>query len=289
MAFRLTAERLQSLPAILLGTAIYAFGLHFFVIPNQLMEGGLTGVALLLNYIFGFPPSITTLVLNVPLFVVGWKALGKEPMFFTIIGTFALSFFLWLIERFIKNGWLTPFHTEQDFFLAAAYAGVSLGVGLGLVFRYGGTTGGVDIIARIGQQRKGWSMGQVILLFDVCVIGASLFFIPIVKILYTLVAVFIASRVIDIIIQGAYAARAFTIITDHAEAMVAAISRETDRGATIIPAVGGFSGAKKNVVYCVVYRQEMRRLRDITRSIDPHAFVIINEVNDVLGEGFRPE
>jgi uncharacterized membrane-anchored protein YitT (DUF2179 family) len=282
-------DKLRSLPPIVLGTAIYAFGLHYFVISNRLMEGGLTGVALLLNYVFELPPSVTTLAMNVPLFILGWRVLGREAMLLTIFGTLSLSFFLWLMERLIVYGWLNPFHTERDYFLVTAYAGLTLGIGLGIVFRYGGTTGGADIIARIAHKRKGWSMGQVILWIDVLVIGCSLLFIPKEKILYTFVVVFIASKVIDIIIEGAYAARTFTIITDHAEALVSAIAQETDRGATIIPAVGGFSGTHKNVVYCVVYRHEMRQLRELIRHIDPKAFIIINEAHDVLGEGFKPE
>jgi uncharacterized membrane-anchored protein YitT (DUF2179 family) len=281
--------KLQALFPIWLGTAIYAFGLHYFIIPNQFMEGGITGLALLFNYIFHFPLSVTTLLINIPLFIIGWTIFGKKTMLLTIFGTSSLAFFLWVMEWLTHIGWLVPFQTEQDYFLVAAYAGLTLGVGLGIVFRYGGTTGGTDIIARIVQQWKGWSIGQVILLIDALVIGSSLFFIPKEKILYTFVAVFITSKVIDIIIEGAYAAHAFMIITDHAESVVGAISLQIDRGATLIPATGGFSKKSKSIVYCVVYRQELKRLKDLVRSIDPRAFIIINEVHDVLGEGFKPE
>jgi len=274
---------------IILGTAIYAFGLHYFVISNELMEGGITGIALLLNYIFGFAPSATTLIVNIPLFYLGWKVLGKETMYNTIIGTVSLSFFLWIMERLIGKGWLVPFRTEHDYFLVTAYAGLTLGLGLGLVFRYGGTTGGSDIVATIGQRWSGWSMGRVILIFDTIVIGSALFFLPKEKILYTFVVVFITTKVIDIIIEGAYAARAFTIITDHAEQIVEKISELTDRGATLVPAVGAYSRTHKNMVYCVVYRHEMKKLKDIARSVDPRAFIIITEVHDVVGEGFKPE
>jgi uncharacterized membrane-anchored protein YitT (DUF2179 family) len=282
-------KRLQSMLPICLGTAIYAFGLHYFVISNELMEGGITGIALLLNYIFKIPLSITTLIINIPLFYVGWKILGKDTMIYTMVGTLSLSFFLWVMEWLISTGWVVPFRSQHDYFLATSYAGLTLGVGLGIVFRYGGTTGGSDIIARIGQKWKGWSMGQVILLFDSIVIGSSIFFIPMEKILYTFVVVFITTKVIDIMIEGAYAAHAFMIISDHAEDIATAISIRTDRSATIIPAVGGYSKAHKDVVYCVVYRTEMKRLKDLIRSVDPRAFIIINEVHDVLGEGFKPE
>ncbi|MUG71751.1 MULTISPECIES: YitT family protein [Paenibacillus] len=271
-----------------MGTAVYAFGLHYFVISNEFMEGGITGIALLLNYIFGFPPSLTTLVINIPLFVLGWRVLGKSSMFYTIAGTLLLSFFLWLMEHFIRVGWIEPFRTEHDFFLVSAYAGLTLGIGLGLVFRYGGTTGGSDIVARIAHKLKGWSVGRIILFSDAIVLALSLFFLPKEKIMYTLVAVFITTKMIDIFIEGAYAARAFTIISERADRLADEITNSLDRGVTLFPAIGAFSKQSKNVVYCVVARSEMRRLKDLVRAVDPRAFIIITEVHDVVGEGFKP-
>jgi uncharacterized membrane-anchored protein YitT (DUF2179 family) len=280
-------DRMTSLLAITLGTAIYAFGLHYFVISNELMEGGVTGISILLNYVFGIPLSISTLVLNIPLFYLGWRMFGKDSMFYTIYGVISLSFFLWIVEWLIRYKWIMPFQTTQDYFLATLYAGVTLGAGLGLVFRYGGTTGGSDIAARIGHKLRGWSMGQVILYIDVIVIGVSLFYIPKEKVLYSLVAVYISSRMIDYITEGAYAAKAFTIISDHAEQLASTISKELNRGVTLFPAKGAYSGQSKEVVYCVIYRQESRRLREIIKGIDPTAFIIIDEVHDVVGEGFK--
>ncbi|WP_141501480.1 YitT family protein [Paenibacillus luteus] len=274
---------------ILLGTAIYAFGLHYFVIPNQLMEGGVTGIAVLLNYAANFPLSVSTLVLNIPLFFLGWRALGRGQMMYTLIGIVALSGFLALMEQLIDHKWLIPFTSSYDYMLAALYAGVTLGTGLGIVFRFGGTTGGVDIVARILSRSKGISMGQIILTFDALIIGISLFYISIEKVLYTLVTVFIASKLIDFIQDGAYAAKAFSIISEHGEAIAATITQELERGVTLIPAKGAFSGQQKEIVYCVVQRQEIRRLKLIVRNIDPRAFIVINEVQDVLGEGFKEE
>jgi uncharacterized membrane-anchored protein YitT (DUF2179 family) len=287
MELQQRSGRLQTVIPIMLGTAIYAFGLHYFVISNELMEGGITGIALILNYVFHIPLSYSTLAINIPLFYLGWKLFGKESMFYTIVGTVSLSVFLWIMELLINSGWIVPFQSRQDYFLATAYAGVTLGIGLGIVFRYGGTTGGSDIIARIGHKYKGWSMGRMILVFDLTVIGSSLLFIPKEKVLYTFVAVFIASKTIDVIMEGAYSAKAFTIISEKAEALTETITREMDRGATILPALGAYSRKTKHVVYCVVYRYEMKRLKDIIRSVDPAAFVIINEVHDVVGEGFK--
>ncbi|MED5017735.1 YitT family protein [Paenibacillus chibensis] len=272
---------------IILGAAIYAFGLLYFIIPNQLMEGGVTGVTVLLNYAFSIPPALSTLVLNIPLFLLGWKILGGKQMVYTGVGIGSLTFFLWLFEKWIKAGWISPFQTERDYILAALYAGVTLGAGLGVVFRFGGTTGGSDIIARICNRKFGWSMGQVILGIDIIIIGASLFFIPRERILYTFVAVFISSKVIDFIQEGAYAAKAFTIISDNAPEIADLITVEMERGVTLIPAIGAYSKQAKHMAYCVVARHEIRRLNEIVKSIDPRAFVIINDVHDVLGEGFK--
>lgn len=272
---------------ISIGTAIYAFGLHYFVLPNELMEGGLTGISLLLHYSLDLPISVTTLVLNIPLFILGWKTIGRSAMLYTVLGAVALSFFLRVMEIGIERGWIVPFRTEQDFFLSTLYAGLTLGIGLGIVFRFGGTTGGTDIIASLLSKTRGWSIGQVILAVDVLVIGTSLLYIPKEKVMYTLVAVFVASRTIDFITEGAYSAKAFTIMSSDGELIAETITRELERGVTLFPAKGAYSQASKNVVYCVVSRQETRRLKTIVKRIDPNAFIVISDVHDVLGEGFK--
>jgi len=272
---------------ILVGTAIYAFGLLYFIIPNQLMEGGVTGVTILLKYAFGISPSISNLLLNIPLFLLGWRILGGRQIIYTGIGIGSLSFFLWIFEKMMESGWIKTFAT--DYILASLYAGVTLGAGLGIVFRFGGTTGGSDIVARILGKKYGFSMGQIILTIDVIIIGLSLFYVAIENILYTLVAVFIASRVIDFIQEGAYAAKAFTIISDRAPEIADTITKEMDRGVTLIPAIGAYSKQAKHMAYCVVSRTEIRRLNGIAKSIDPRAFIIISDVHDVHGEGFRED
>jgi uncharacterized membrane-anchored protein YitT (DUF2179 family) len=280
---------LRTILPILIGTSIYAFGLHMFLIPNHFMEGGVTGVAILLNYTFGFAPSVTTLVLNVPLFIIGWRLIGRRAIYYSLFGTLALSFFLWIMEMFIEKQMIVPFSTDQDLLLASLYAGAFIGAGLGIVFRFGGTTGGSDILARVGYKLKGWPMGRSLLWIDTCVIGLSVFYLPWDKLLYTLIIVFVAAKIIDIIQQGAYAAKAFTVITENGTKIADFVTREIDRGVTLLPAKGAFSNTKKEIVYCVVSRQEVRRLQTMIQALDPKAFMIISEVQDVLGEGFRRE
>lgn len=274
---------------ITFGAALYAFGLQCFVVPNQLMEGGVTGIAVLLNYIFEFPLSLTTLLINIPLFLLGWRMLGGKKMILTIYGSTALSLFLALFESSDITHKMIEYTSGYDYMLIVLYAGVTLGTGLGIVFRYGGTTGGIDIIARILSRWRGYSMGQLILVFDGIIIGVSIFYISLDKILYTLVMAFIASKMIDFIQNGAYSAKAFSIITDKGDEIANKITIDLERGVTIVPALGAYSGKNKKVVYCVVQRSETHRLREIVRNIDPRAFIVINAVQDVLGEGFKED
>lgn len=284
-----TVGVIKQLIPITIGAALYAFGLQCFVIPYQLMEGGVTGIAVLLNYIFSFPMSITTLIINIPLFLLGWKILGRKKMVFTIYGSLALSAFLALFEKNKQLTSIISFENGYDSMLIVLYAGVTLGAGLGIVFRYGGTTGGIDIIARILSRWRGYSMGQIILVADTIIIGISVFYISLDKILYTLVMVFIASKMIDFMQNGGYSAKAFSIITDRGEPIADKITAEMDRGVTIMPAKGAYSGTTKKVVYCVVQRSETHRLKQLVRSIDPSAFIVIHEVQEVLGEGFKED
>ncbi|CAM3945166.1 YitT family protein [Cohnella lubricantis] len=289
MNFKWTRETIRTWLMMALGAALYAFGIEYFILPNLLMEGGVTGITVLLQYAANLPPSITTIVINLPLFVIGWRKLGRESMIYTIGGTLMLSLFLWIWEQLIERGWLVPFKTSQDFILVVLYAGVTLGAGLGLVFRSGGTTGGVDIIARIVHRWRGWSMGQIILAMDIVILGSALLFIPKEKVLYTLVSVFISSRVIDFIQEGAYAAKAFNILCKEPEKLASIITKELERGVTLLPAIGAYSGTNRMMVYCVVSRFEIRKLKSLVRQHDRQAFIVIADVHDVLGEGFRDE
>lgn len=267
---------------ILLGSAIFGFGLVNFNMQNNLAEGGFTGITLLLYFLFNIDPSYSNLVLNVPLFFVGWKLLGRTSFYYTILGVISLSVFLWVFQRFPVDMPL-----KDDMTLAALFAGVFIGVGLGIIFRYGGTTGGVDIIARLVQKYIGWNMGKTMFLFDFLVIITSLiYYLTYTEAMYTLVAVFVAARVIDFIQDGAYAAKGATIISARNEEISAKIMQEMDRGVTILKGQGSYSKQETNVLYCVVSKNEVFRLKQVITSVDPYAFVTVSDVHDVLGEGF---
>lgn len=273
--------RFKNIFFILLGAAIYSFGIVHFNMQNNLGEGGFTGVTLLLYFLWELDPAITYFVLNLPIFFIGWKMLGKNTFLYTLIGTSAVSVFLAVFQIYEFN-----ISLQNDMMLASLFAGVFIGVGLGVIFRFGGTTGGVDIIARLVNKYFGWSMGNTIFLFDLIVITSSVFLIlDLAQGMYTLVAVYVGARVLDIIQEGAYLAKGATIISNHSEAIAKQILT-MDRGVTILNGRGSFSGETRSVLYCVVARNEIVRLKNIIHSIDPHAFVTISTVQEVQGEGF---
>jgi uncharacterized membrane-anchored protein YitT (DUF2179 family) len=267
---------------ILLGAAIYSFGFVHFNIQNELGEGGFAGITLILFFLFNWDPALMNLLLNIPLFIIGWKLLGRKVFLYTIIGTVTVSVFLkiFLVYEIQIN-------LHEDLFLATLFAGVFVGIGLGIIFRYGGTTGGVDIIARLVQKYSGWSMGKTMFLFDAVVIVLSrLTFLDNRTMMYTLVAVFVGARVIDFVQEGAYSGRGALIISDSQEQIASRIAVEMDRGITILRGYGHFTKEEREVLYCVVPKNEIVRLKNIINSVDPHAFVSLIEVHDVMGEGF---
>ncbi|WP_249668888.1 YitT family protein [Bacillus altitudinis] len=273
--------RLKNIVFILIGSAIFSFGLVHFNMQNNLAEGGFTGITLLLYFLFHIDPSISNLVLNIPIFFIGWKMLGRTMFTYTIVGTVSLSVFLAIFQRF-----QIYMPLQHDLALAALFAGVFIGTGLGIIFKFGGTTGGVDIIARLINKHYQVAMGRTMFIFDACVITISLTYLNYKEAMYTLVAVFVAAKVIDFMQEGAYAAKGAMIISEKDDIIQKKITEEMERGVTILKGVGSYTKQERNVLYCVVPKNELVHLKSVVTSVDPHAFVSVSDVHDVLGEGF---
>ncbi|WP_285766213.1 YitT family protein [Peribacillus sp. SI8-4] len=274
--------KLKNTLFILFGAGIFAFGLVHFNMQNNLAEGGFTGLTLIIYQLVGINPSYSNLVLNIPLFLIGWKYLGRTAFLYTLIGTVGLSVWLWVFERY-----QITIDLGGDLMLVALFAGVFVGVGLGIIFRYGGTTGGVDIIARFAHRYLGLGMGRTMFIFDAVVIGLSILtYLDYRQAMYTLVAVFIGARVIDFMQEGAYAARGAMIISEKNKEIAEKIMKDMERGVTVLRGYGSFTRNDREVLYCVVAKNELVRLKNAITSVDPHAFVSVSEVHDVLGEGF---
>ncbi|SES33511.1 YitT family protein [Psychrobacillus sp. OK032] len=274
--------KLKNIIMILIGSAIYSYGFVHFNMQNELGEGGFAGITLILFFVFKWDVALMNLLLNIPMFILGWKLLGRKVFLYTIIGTVAVSVFLKIFQIYeVQIG------LQDDMFLVSLFAGVFVGVGLGIIFRFGGTTGGVDIIARLGQKYLGWSMGKTMFMFDALVILVSwLTFLDIRSVMYTLVAVFVGARVIDFVQEGGYAARGAFIISEHQDTIANRITNEMDRGVTVLKGYGHYTKKEREILYCVIAKNEIVRLKSIITAVDPHAFVSVTETNDVMGEGF---
>lgn len=274
--------RLTPIIIIFFGTLIFSFGIIHFNMQNGLAHGGVTGITLLLYYVAGIEPSLSNLLINIPLFIIGYKLLGRVMLIYSVIGTLFLS----LTLRFFELNPVTEIPLQNDMILVSIFAGVFTGAGLGIIFRAGGTTGGADILARLADKFFGISLGKFMFGFDAVVITVSLIHLSPTQAMYTLVTVFVGTRVIDFIIEGASAAKSTMIITSKTEEVSKAIIERMSRGSTVLTGRGSFTSDERQVLYCVVNRNELIQLKKIINEIDPYAFFSINDVKEVSGEGF---
>lgn len=272
------AGRLLPWAQIAAGSFITAVAVNLFLVPFRLADGGIVGLSIVLHYRFGLPVAPTVVALNLPIFLAGWRVLGLAFVARTFFGVAALAFFIQVTRGL---GVVT-----HDVLLATLYAGAVQGIGLGIVLRAGGSTGGTDTLARIIARRTQWKVGQLILYFDLGVLTAAALTFGPERALYAAVTLFLTSRVIDFILEGQYAARAVMIISDRHQAIAARILTELERGATLLEARGAYTGLQRPVVYCVVSRDQVPRLRAIVHQEDPGAFMVMHDAAEVLGEGF---
>ncbi|MGL6064286.1 MAG: YitT family protein [Fusobacteriaceae bacterium] len=264
---------------ITLGSAIYAFGINYFYVSNELAEGGVTGISLILHYLFKFPISITYIIINIPLVILGWKMLGREFILKTIYGIAVVAFFIKLTSGMGSS--------MEDILLGSLFGGLLSGLGLGLVFLAGGSTGGVDIIARIMTKYKGISVGKALLIIDFLVLCMAGFLFGKIMFMYTVVAVYVATQIIDFVEEGKHVAKGVMVISEKNNEIKEFIIDGMNRSATFLNATGAYSGENKAILYCVMSKYEIFRFKKEIRELDPRAFVIVSDVTEVLGEGFR--
>ena len=278
-------KKIYPILTILIGAAIYAFGLTYFVVPHHLFEGGATGITLITFYLFKIPVSLMNLLINIPLFILAWKIFGAKSLYSSLLGTLALSAWLAFFERI-------PLHIDLqgDLLITALIAGILLGIGLGIIFNAGGTTGGTDILARIINKYTHISMGKLLFILDFCILMLILLIFKDLRLVsYTLLFDFIVSRVIDLIGEGGYAGKGFMIITKRPDHLAKTINDDLGRGVTFISGQGYYSQKDLKIIYCIVGRNEIVKMKEMIHRIDPQAFITITEAHEILGEGFTFE
>lgn len=275
-------RQVRSLLLIALGVAMYTFGFVKFNMANALAEGGVAGVTLIIHAIYKIDPAYTSLILNIPLFIMGARVLGRKSLALTIYGTVLLSFFIWFWQQVPVKIVL-----QNDMMLVAVVAGLFAGAGSGLVFRYGATTGGTDIIGRVIEEKFGFKLGQTLLFVDALVLTASLVYIDLQHMLYTLVASFVYSQVLTIVQNGGYTVRGMIIITQKSQEAADAILNGINRGVTYLNGQGAYSGNEKNILYVVLNPGEVRNVKAIMADLDPDAFISIIDVDEVVSSDFK--
>lgn len=271
-------EILQAYIQILLGSVIGAAAYPAFLIPNNIAPGGLTGVALILNFLLDWPVGVVSLVMNVPLFLIGYRSMGKIFAFRSLVATALFSVLIDVLP-------LRP--VSEDPLLGTLFGGVLLGIGLGLILRGGATTGGTDMVARMVHRRFSFiTVGMFLFILDFLVVAAAAVFIGSTQALYALINIYACSRVIDAVMMGFGGNKACFVMTEKWERVTRRIMDEVGRGVTHLEARGAYTGKQKPVVLCVTSRQEMTALKRIVQEEDENAFVFITDAHETLGEGF---
>lgn len=264
---------------VIVGAAIIAIGFNVFLLPNQVASGGVSGISTILHGLFGWNPGLVQYAFNIPLFLAGVVVLGKKFGVKSFVGTMTLP-----LVVLITDNW-EPWTANP--LLGALFGGIVVGLGIGLVFKGNASTGGTDLLAQIITKYTGITLGKSVLLIDgIIAISAAVVF-DLEKGLYALIGLYVTTKTIDIIQLGFSQSKMVYIITMKQDEVRDAIYAEIDRGVTKLPAIGGYTGEDRPVLMVVVYQTEFTKLKQLIKSVDPSAFVIVSDAYEVLGEGFK--
>lgn len=271
-------KNLADIAFIIAGAFFFALAVNLFVIPNEFGEGGVTGVTIILYYLFQWSPSIVNLVINGLLLVIGYKFLDARTTLYTIIAVAFNSLFLHLTVN-----WRIDSHEPT---INAVFAGVLVGIGIGLIVRVGGTTAGTVILARVANKYLDWNISYALLFFDLIVAFSSYFIIGSEKLMLTIVILYVGTKVMDFMIEGLNPKKAVMIISQHQDKIAEMVITQMDRGVTVLSGHGYYTKNPKEVLYIVISKQEVSALKKIVKAVDIAAFITIHDVRDVFGEGF---
>lgn len=270
---------LQKYFMLFLGTIIAAIGLEIFLVPNNIIDGGVVGISIMASHLTGMPLSLFLVLLNIPFLYLGYAQIGKTFAISTMFSIVSLAY------------WVSVFHPipglTSDLFLAAIFGGIIIGIGVGLIIRYGGSLDGTEIVAILMDKRTSFSVGEVIMFFNLFILTSAGLVFTWDKAMYSLVAYFVAFKVIDIVIEGLDESKAVMIVSDKPDEIAEVLMARLGRGVTILHGEGGYTKERKNVLYCVITRLEMAKLKSIVDDIDEGAFVTFNDVHEVMGGRFK--
>lgn len=274
----LSVKRMFELSMIFIGAVVAAFGIEEFLVPCTILDGGIVGVGIIINNLTGLKLGILIFVMNLPFLLIGAKKLGRS---FIIKSAFAMAVFSVFLEIFADF-----VNATEEYLLAVCFGGVILGVGVGLVIRYGGCLDGTETVAIMINKKYGLPVGQTVLTMNIFIYSTAGFLFGWDRAMYSLLTYFITSKVLDIVENGIDQAKAAMIITDDADIVSSMIYEKLGRTVTIMEGTGLVSG-KKKVLYCVMTRFEVNELKNIVRSIDTSSFVTISDVSEIIGSHIK--
>lgn len=274
-----TTKIIQRIMLITIGAALMAVGLEIFLVPNHVIDGGIVGISIMLSYLTGWKLGIFIFILNIPFFFIGYKQIGK---------TFALSTLYGIIILSIGTTLLHPVPAfTQDILLATVFGGIVLGIGVGMVIRYGGSLDGTEILAILFNKKLPFSVGEIIMFFNLFILGSAGFVFSWDRAMYSLIAYFVAYKTIDITITGLDESKSVWIISDNSKEIGEAIMNRLGRGVTYINGEGAYSGDHKKVIFCVINRLEEAKLKEIVTESDENAFLAVADIAEVRGGRFK--
>lgn len=266
---------LQKYILLLLGSLIAAVGLEIFLIPNNIIDGGIVGISIITSFLTNIPLGVFTFLFNIPFLFIGYKQIGKTFVITSLFSITTFSFFTLILHP-------VPGLTN-DVLLATIFGGIILGVGVGLILRYGGSLDGTEIIALIIRRGSMFSIGQIVMMFNVVIFSSAALVLGWDRALYSMLAYFVAHKAVDIVVEGFDEAKAVMMITNNGREIADAIHDRLGRGVTFLEGRGAYSGDKKEILYSVVSRIEISKLISIVNDKDENAFVTIQDVSDVMG------
>ncbi|WP_232304230.1 YitT family protein [Jeotgalibacillus campisalis] len=264
---------------IILGALLMAVGLELFLVPNQVLDGGIVGISIILSYLTGWKLGVFIFVLNIPFFFIGYKQIGKTFALSTLLGISVLSVGTFLLHSI-------PVFTD-DLLLATVFGGIILGMGVGIVIRYGGSLDGTEILAILFNKNSPFSVGEIIMFFNFFIFILAGFVFEWDRAMYSAMTYFIAFKTIDIVIQGIDESKSAWIISDNFEEIGQAIIDRLGRGVTYLNGEGAYTGDDKKVIFCVITRLEEAKLKGIVEDIDPSAFLAVGSIAEVRGGRFK--
>ena len=276
---RTTSFYVKKYAMIFVGAVIAAFGLEEFLIPNNVIDGGIVGVSIMMETITGMSMGVFLVLLNIPFLFMGYKQIGKNFAIATLVAICFLAVWSEIFDPLEK--------VTDDPFLAAIFGGVIDGIGVGMIIRAGGSLDGTEIVAIIMDKKSVFSVGEVVMFINLFILSSAGLLYGWDKAMYSLVAYFVISKMIDVVIKGLDESYAVMIVTNEHDEITSALNDRLGRGVTLLHGAGGYTGESKEVLYCVVTRLEVDKLKEIVLEKDQNAFVTSNAVHDIVGGRFK--